>query len=102
MEELDTSNVDFSKTFESLVSNDSEIKKSKVKPETIEKKKVQPLPTDSTFALMKLAQVLEHMQVSRSNWLEGVRTGRYPEPVRLSERRVAWRIADLKAFVDSL
>lgn len=102
MEELDTSNVDFSKTFESLVSNDSEIKKTKAKPENIQKKKVHPLPTDSTFALMKLPQVLEHMQVSRSNWLEGVRTGRYPEPVRLSERRVAWRIADLKAFVDSL
>lgn len=102
MEELDTSKVDYSKTFKLLVSNDSEIQKSKAKPETIEKKKVHPLPTDSTFALMKLPQVLVHMQVSRSHWLEGVRTGRYPEPVRLSERRVAWRVTDLKAFVDSL
>jgi len=72
------------------------------KQERVQKRKVQPLPTDSSFALMKLPQVLAHMQVSRSSWLEGVRTGRYPAPVRLSERRVAWRISDLKAFIDSL
>lgn len=70
--------------------------------DNVQKRKVQPLPTDSSFALMKLPQVLAHMQVSRSSWLEGVRTGRYPAPVRLSERRVAWRISDLKAFIDSL
>lgn len=72
------------------------------KTDSVQKRKVQPLPTDSSFALMKLPQVLAHMQVSRSSWLEGVRTGRYPAPVRLSERRVAWRISDLKAFIDSL
>jgi predicted DNA-binding transcriptional regulator AlpA len=49
-----------------------------------------------------LPQVLAVMQVSRSNWLQGVKSGRYPESVRLSDRRVAWRIADLKAFIDSL
>lgn len=102
MEELDTSNVDFSKTFASLVSKDSEIKKSQAKPETIEKKKVHPLPTDSSFGLMRLPQVLEHFPISRSAWLEGVKTGRYPASVQLSERCVAWRIADLKAFIESL
>ena len=75
---------------------------SKGKSEIVRKQKIHPLPTDESFALMKLPQVLAHMQVSRSSWLDGVRTGRYPEPVRLSKRRVAWRVSDLKAFVDSL
>ncbi|MFY8018041.1 MAG: helix-turn-helix transcriptional regulator [Inhella sp.] len=28
--------------------------------------------------------------VSRSTWYQGVKEGRYPKPIRLSERRVAW------------
>jgi prophage regulatory protein len=75
---------------------------SKNKPDFVQKQKIQPLPTDSSFALMKLPQVLAHMQVSRSGWLEGVRTGKYPKPVKLSTRRIAWKVSELKAFVDSL
>jgi len=102
MQEQDTSKVDFTNAFGTLCLVDFEVNKSTAKPETVQKRKIQALPTDSTFALMKLPQVLAHMQVSRSCWLDGVRKGRYPEPVRLSERRVAWRVSDLKAFVDSL
>lgn len=105
MQELDTSSVDFSNAYATLcmdVFRDGTRDKLASKTDSVQKRKVQPLPTDSSFALMKLPQVLAHMQVSRSSWLEGVRTGRYPAPVRLSERRVAWRISDLKAFIDSL
>jgi predicted DNA-binding transcriptional regulator AlpA len=39
--------------------------------------------------------------VSKSTWWEGVRTGRYPKPVKLGPRITAWRIEDIKAFIDN-
>jgi prophage regulatory protein len=40
--------------------------------------------------------------VSRSTWWAGVRSGYYPQPVRLSERTTAWRRADIDALCDQL
>ena len=38
--------------------------------------------------------------VSKSTWWEGVRTGRYPQPVRtLGLRITAWRVEDILALV---
>jgi len=38
--------------------------------------------------------------VSRSTWLEGVKTGRYPRPVKLGPRVVAWRVSDIRALIE--
>jgi len=37
--------------------------------------------------------------VSRSTWLNGCK---YPKPVKLSERTTAWRVSDIRAFIDSM
>jgi prophage regulatory protein len=34
--------------------------------------------------------------VSRSTWWAGVRSGRFPKPVRLGARSVGWRESDLR------
>lgn len=52
--------------------------------------------------LLKLPNVLRIFPVSRSAWLAGVKAGKYPAPVRLSARSVAWRASDLDALVSSL
>lgn len=39
--------------------------------------------------------------VSASTWWAGVRSGRFPQPVRtLGTRITAWRAEDLRAFID--
>jgi prophage regulatory protein len=38
--------------------------------------------------------------VSRSSWLLGVQRGRFPQPVRLGPRTVAWRVSDLRDLID--
>jgi predicted DNA-binding transcriptional regulator AlpA len=38
--------------------------------------------------------------VSRSTWYMGVRSGRYPSPVKLSERCTAWRVEDIRALIE--
>ena len=38
--------------------------------------------------------------VSRSTWWAGVKSGRYPKPVKLGPRITAWRISDIIALID--
>ena len=53
-------------------------------------------------ALWRLPTVLAHYPVSRAHWLAGVRDGRFPAPVRLSARCVAWRASDVLSLISSL
>ncbi|ACH40248.1 MAG: AlpA family phage regulatory protein [uncultured bacterium] len=40
--------------------------------------------------------------VSKSTWWAGVKSGRYPAPVRhLGPRITAWRAEDIRAFIES-
>lgn len=38
--------------------------------------------------------------VSSSSWWSGVKTGRYPSPVRLGPRTTAWRASDIRRLVE--
>jgi prophage regulatory protein len=40
--------------------------------------------------------------VSRSTWWAGVKDGRYPRPIKLSERCTAWRVEDIRALIERL
>ena len=37
--------------------------------------------------------------VSRSTWWAGVNTGRFPKPVKLGERMVAWKVEDIREYI---
>jgi prophage regulatory protein len=40
--------------------------------------------------------------VSKSTWWEGVKSGRYPKPVRtLGLRITAWRVEDIRALIEA-
>lgn len=38
--------------------------------------------------------------VGRSTWWAGITAGRYPAPVKLGPRITAWRVEDIRAFMD--
>lgn len=38
--------------------------------------------------------------VSKSTWWQGIKTGRYPKPVKLGERCTAWRLEDIRALIE--
>jgi predicted DNA-binding transcriptional regulator AlpA len=41
--------------------------------------------------------------VSRSTWWAGVKSGRYPQPVRTLGRRItAWRVEDIRTLIEEL
>jgi len=37
--------------------------------------------------------------VSKSTWWSGVRSGRYPQPIKLGPRLTAWRVEDIRALI---
>lgn len=59
-------------------------------------------PTLPETGFLRLPQVLSLFPVCRSTWWAGVRTGRYPKPVKLGERCTAWRVEDVRALIEQL
>jgi predicted DNA-binding transcriptional regulator AlpA len=48
---------------------------------------------------LRLPEVLRYIPVSRSTWLAGVKSGRFPKPIKLGERISAWRAEDVRALI---
>ena len=40
--------------------------------------------------------------VSRTTWLNGCKSGKYPKPIKLGERTTAWRVSDILALLETL
>jgi predicted DNA-binding transcriptional regulator AlpA len=51
---------------------------------------------------LRLPQVLTIILIGKTCWWEGVKSGRYPKPVKLSSRCTAWRAEDIQALIKSL
>jgi predicted DNA-binding transcriptional regulator AlpA len=51
---------------------------------------------------LRLSQILKVIPVGKSTWWEGVKSGRYPKPCKLSERCTAWRAQDIRLLIKKL
>ncbi|GAB6178104.1 hypothetical protein JCM16814_29950 [Desulfobaculum senezii] len=60
----------------------------------------QRTPVLPETGLLRVNQVLQFIPISRSGWWAGVKSGRYPQPVKLSERVTAWRAEDIRALIE--
>ena len=38
--------------------------------------------------------------VSRATWWNGVRSGKFPKPVKLGKKTTCWRVEDIRAFIE--
>ena len=54
------------------------------------------------IGFLKLAQVLGLIPLGRTSWLNGVKSGKYPKPVKIGARSIAWKVEDIRALVESL
>lgn len=41
------------------------------------------------------------LPIGRTTFLTGVKEGKYPKPVKLGKRTVAWRVEDIRALLES-
>lgn len=40
--------------------------------------------------------------VSKSTWWASVKTGRYPQSIKLGERTTVWRVEDIRKLINSV
>lgn len=51
---------------------------------------------------IRLPEVLSVIPIGKTCWWEGVKSGRYPKPVKLSKRCTAWRAEDIHLLIQRL
>lgn len=64
----------------------------------------QPPSSFRAVGLVRLAEILAPagpIPVSRSAWWLGVKSGRYPQPVKLGPRITAWRAEDIHQLINN-
>lgn len=49
---------------------------------------------------VRLPAILSVIPVSRSTWWSGVKSGRFPQPVKLGPRTTAWRAVDILTLIE--
>ncbi len=53
---------------------------------------------------LRLKQILGPkgpIPVSKSTWWVGVKSGRYPQPIKLGRRITAWRAEDIRKLIEN-
>ena len=58
------------------------------------------LPQTGFLRLSSILGPRGPIPVSKSTWWAGVKSGRYPEPVKLGTRITAWRVEDIRALIE--
>lgn len=57
------------------------------------------LPETGFVRLSSVLAPTGPIPVSKSTWWLGVKTGRYPRPVKLGPKTTAWRVEDIRALI---
>jgi predicted DNA-binding transcriptional regulator AlpA len=57
------------------------------------------LPELPATGLLRIAQVLKYVPISRTSWWLGVREGRFPQPQKLGNVPV-WRVTDIRDLIN--
>ena len=60
---------------------------------------IQSKPTEG---YLRLPQVLKIIPVSRSTWYRGVKSGLYPQPIKLGIRASGWKFEAIQNCVTAL
>lgn len=50
---------------------------------------------------IRLHQIIKIIPVGKTTWWNGVKSGRFPKPVKLGPRTTAWRVEDIRTLIGS-
>ena len=57
---------------------------------------------NSPVTLLRKPQVLARTGIPKSSWDRGVRQGRYPKPIKIGVRAVAWTSTSIDKLIEDL
>lgn len=58
--------------------------------------------TTTPVTLLRKPQVLARLGIPKSSWERGVRQGRYPKPIKIGPRAVAWTSSSIDRLIEDL
>lgn len=58
-----------------------------------------PLPHEG---FVRLPQVLHVLGIGKTTFWEGIKTGRFPAPIKLGPRTAVWRVEDIRGLIDRI
>jgi prophage regulatory protein len=51
---------------------------------------------------VRISQILEVIPLGKTSWWAGVKSGRFPKPIKLTEHTTAWRAEDIHKLIKQL
>ena len=60
------------------------------------------LPSEGYVRIGKIVAPDGVIPVSRATWWEGIKSGRFPKPVKLGPNTTAWKVQDIRALISEL
>jgi prophage regulatory protein len=60
------------------------------------------LPDTGFVRLTSIIAPSGPIPVSKSTWWQGVKDGRFPKPVKLGAKTMAWRVEDIRDLIERL
>ncbi len=61
--------------------------------------KASELPNEG---FVRLPQILSIIPISKTSFLQRVKEGRFPAPIKISARMNAWRVADIRQLISQI
>jgi len=61
---------------------------------------INSLPETGFLRLASILAPIGPIPISKSTWWAGIKTGRYPKPVKLGPRITAWRVEDIRSLIE--
>lgn len=58
------------------------------------------LPATGFLRLNSILAPNGPIPVSKSTWWEGIKSGRYPKPLKLGPRITVWRVEDIRGLIE--
>ena len=59
-------------------------------------------PTLPTEGYVRIQQILEVIPIGKSSWWAGVKSGKYPQPVKLGPKTTAWKVSSIRKLIEDL
>jgi predicted DNA-binding transcriptional regulator AlpA len=51
---------------------------------------------------VRISQILEVIPLGKTSWWAGVKSGRFPKPIKLTEHCTAWRAEDIHDLIKTI
>jgi len=54
------------------------------------------------IGFLRLKQILQIIPIGKTQWWEGVKSGRFPPYIKLGPRTTCWKVEDIRNLIDEL